>query len=135
MNWRRIMNYAAVLSLVPTAFILLILVAVPALFLSGARVPSDLTELGPVLLVSFCTVLFVALGCVQTNRTWIHVLLVAFSGYVVGALLTSLCVRQLRGPLDDYVGELVLLLIVASLAARLGIWLRKKILREVGGHE
>jgi hypothetical protein len=120
------------MGLASTAFMLLVLVAVPALFLSGARVPSYWTELGTVLLASFLTVLFVALGCVQTHRTWIHVLLVAIFGYVVGDLLGRLCVPELRVPLDEDLGELILVLIVGSVAARIGIWLRKKALSEVG---
>jgi hypothetical protein len=118
MNWSRIFLFAAVLGVLGALINLL----------GSLEGPSGLA-LAAVLVISLSVVVFVALGCLQEHRTWFHTLCVCILGYVLGDALSRLLVPKLRGPLDESLGELALLVIISTVAARAGVWLRRRTLR------
>jgi len=83
---------------------------------------------GAILCIS-CTV-FLTMGCLQRTRVWLHALVVSILSYALGSLLSRLFAPALRETVGESLGGLVIFMAIALTMTGVGVWIRRRILRQ-----
>jgi len=119
MNWKRVFLFGVGLGITGTL--------ITVLGSLGGQAGLDAAE--PIVL-TISAITFIALGCFQQRRPWLHALVVSVISYLLGDGLSRLFVPALRQPMGEALGGLVVFVLLASALTAAGGWLRKRILSE-----